>query len=484
MRPILCGVETEYGLYVEGRGAEDQIDDSADLLKGYPGPGFAGWNYGHERPRADLRGFSVDRLAEDPEDRKFDRARNRTHDRDLRNDRVLPNGARFYNDHGHPEYATPETLCLRDLAEYDRLGQDVVLQAGRAFAQATGRAVKLYKNNTDFHKASYGTHESYLTKREFGFQRLFDAVTPMLVARQILTGAGKVGAEHGSACAYQISQRADFFVEAANLETLYRRPVFNTRDEPHADPRKWIRLHVISCDANMMPVCTARRVGLVKLALALLEAGEAPVWKLADPVRTFETISKDDSYAFKVPLTGGSWTTAQEIIESYLAAAENVLEADPDVEWLVQDCRLCLSMLREDFTAFSRRVDWAAKRRVLEMVMAEEGLEWRNRDLISYDLEYHNVDPDEGLFYGWDHMGEVDDVELPDLATPKTRAYARGLAVSRFSEALVDACWQTLTFEVDGKEIEIDLPPDAVYPAELDGAANVGTFIEMLRGVN
>lgn len=491
MRPILNGVETEYGLYVEGRGAHDQIEDATALVRAYPGECFVGWDYRHESPRADLRGFSVDSLAEDPEDRKFDAGRVRSHDVDLRSDRILPNGARFYNDHGHPEFATPEAWTLYDTVQADEAGQLEVLSAGKAFASATSQEVKLYKNNTDFHGASYGTHESYLVPRKVGFEKLAAALMPLLVSRQILTGAGKVGAEHGKACAYQISQRADFFMEPVNLETLYRRPVFNTRDEPHADPAEWIRLHVISCDANMMPACTARRVGLVKLALLLAQHGDVPLWSLADPVRTFEDVSKDESYEFKVPLKGGSWTTCYEILESYLSAAECSLPlasaseiVTAELAWLIADCRLLLDLLRSDFEMFSRRVDWAAKRRLLETVMAEEGLDWRDPSLRSYDLEYHNVDPEEGLYFAWDHMGEVDHNLPPFIEAPKTRAWARGLAVSRFRETLTTACWRTLTFDRSGRRVRVELPPDATYPESLRGEPDVESFIEQLRGVH
>ena len=490
MQPILNGVETEYGLYVEGRGAHDQIDDAMVLVRAYPDECFAGWDYRHESPRADLRGFSVEALAEDPEDRKFDAGRVRSHDVDIRSDRILPNGARFYNDHGHPEFATPESFSLAEMMRWDFEGQSRVLAAGRAFAAQSGRTVKLYKNNTDFHGASYGTHESYLVPRSVGFEKLCAALMPMLVARQILTGAGKVGSEHGKACAFQISQRADFFMEPVNLETLYRRPVFNTRDEPHADPAEWMRLHVISCDANMMPACTARRVGLVKLAILLLQYGEVPSWTLADPVRSFEDVSKDESFAFKIPLKSGSWTTAYEILESYFAAAEASLPlehgselGEGEIEWLLNDCRLLLEFLRTDFESFSRRVDWAAKRRLLETVMAEEGIEWRNPSLVSYDLEYHNVDPEEGLYFAWEHMGEVDQMLPPDVAAPKTRAWARGLAVSRFSSQLKTACWRTLTLDQHGRTTQIDLPPHAVYPEELSSAESMDAFVEILRTV-
>jgi len=335
MRPILAGTETEYGLLVEGYGADQQVENAQALVRSYPDECFVGWDYRFESPRSDLRGFKLDHLAFDPTDAQFDKGKSYGSSEDIRSDRILPNGARFYNDHGHPEYSTPESFSIFELARLDQEGQSHALRATKAYESKINKPVRMFKNNTDFHKASYGTHESYLVPRSLGFQKLFDAVTPMLVVRQILTGAGKVGAEHGDPCFYQISQRADFFVEAANAETLFKRPVFNTRDEAHADPQDWIRLHMISCDANMNPRCTALRVGLVKLAIHLLEVESAPIWKFASPVKSFESISKDATHAFKIDLEGANWTTAYEVLESYFAAAEVHLELDVEMNWVI-----------------------------------------------------------------------------------------------------------------------------------------------------
>ncbi|RYG26795.1 peptidase, partial [bacterium] len=230
MTSILCGLDTEYGLLVEGRGAEDQIDDATAFVRATPDGRFVGWDYRGENPRADLRGFRLESLAFDPVDAQFDAGRTRAAPHEIRADRVLANGARFYNDHGHPEYATPECRSIFELARQDRAGEEFMLRAAQAYAAESDREIRVYKNNTDFHGASYGTHESYLVPRSLGFETLFAACVPMLVARQVLVGAGKVGSETGTWVDYQLSQRADFFVEPANAETLYRRPVFNTRD--------------------------------------------------------------------------------------------------------------------------------------------------------------------------------------------------------------------------------------------------------------
>jgi hypothetical protein len=490
MRKILAGLETEYGLLVSGRGAADQIDDAMALVRSYPGECLPIWDYRYESPRSDLRGFKQQSLTFDPEDAKFDEGKARGPDPEVRSDRILPNGARFYNDHGHPEYSTPECLSLQQLARHDRAGELAVLSAAKALEESGGSKISIYKNNTDFHGASYGTHENYLVPRELGFERLLKALLPILVVRQILTGAGKVGAETGNKCPYQLSQRADFFSELATVDTLFRRPLFNTRDEPHADPKKWIRLHVISGDANMMASCTARKVGLVKLALNLLESGYSPEWKLSDPVRAFQGISRDETYQFSIPLEGRSWTTPTEILESYFSVAEVKLELEPEMCALIGECRGLLEDLRlRGHAGIARHVDWAAKRVMLESFMEEEGGDWSDPNLTSYDLEYHNIDPEEGLYHA---LVEMDAVEkgpsLDELApllsrhTEPTRAFARGLAASKFGDEIASAAWRSVTFR-DGEELlELELPPDRTYPAQLDEAQDVGTFIEMIGG--
>lgn len=472
MRPIIAGTDTEYGLLIEGRGAGEQVEDATAFVRHYPGPAFVGWDVRWESPRADLRGFRLDHLAFDPEDAAFDAGKTHAEPHVVRADRVLPNGARFYNDHGHPEYATPECLSVDDLALHDAAGELAMLRTARAYEEATGLRTKVYKNNTDFHGASYGTHESYLVPRALGFERLFRAVTPVLVARTLLCGAGKVGAEHHGRCDYQASQRADFFAEPANAETLFRRPVFNTRDESHADPGEWIRLHVISGDANMIAASTKRRVGLVKLALALEEAGAAPPWRLRDPVEAFRLVSREPDGDPRLDLEGGSWTTAPDLLHAVLDAAEKRLDLPDDLTAVVAECRELLGARGTD--RFRRSVDWAAKRWLLRSFADSEGIRWGSPELQSYDLAYHDPDPEEGLHAALVEMGEVEPnpsglAEALVIPPPGTRAMARGVAVTKFHDRMEAASWRTVT--LDGRTYE--LPPEAEYPAALAGATTV-----------
>jgi proteasome accessory factor A len=473
MHRILAGIDTEYGLRIEGRGAETQVEDSEDFVRSYPGPSFVGWDHRFENPRNDLRGFSVDRLEIDPNDAKFDKGKSYGDPKDVRADRVLLNGARFYNDHGHPEYATPESFSIFELARLVSEGDQHLLSTAEAYALKTGRAVTLYRNNTDFHGSSFGTHESYLVSRKHSPEAIQKAVVPILIARQLLTGAGKVGAETGDPCDFQLSQRADHLSELCNLETLWRRPIFNTRDEAHADPAKWIRLHVITGDSNMMEVSCALKVGLVKLALYLLELGRVPAWQIDDPVDQFKHFSR----TMDSPETRRfGW----EIIESYSTAASGagVAEIDPEIDWVARAASELFAGLESARPAIVKRVEWLAKRSLLQQVGEEFG---EDADLRSYDLEFHNINPEEGLYHALEQANQVH----PPIPKNKfenlllTRAFARSIAVTQFKSHLQTVGWRGITINNEF----IDLPPEKEYPATLADCPDVESFIAALKEI-
>ncbi len=480
MRPILAGIETEYGFTIEDRSVSDQVEDSMELVKAFPGKCFKGWDYRFESPRADLQGFQVDSLAYDPVDALFDSGRARPPIAEERADRVLCNGARFYNDHGHPEYATPECFGGFELARADREGEDLVLLAANNLSRKIGKKVNVYKNNTDYHGSTYGTHESYLVPREFGFGKIYPAVMPMLVARQILTGAGKVGAEAGGPVRYQLSARADHLSEAFNLETLFRRPVFNTRDEAHANPEKWIRLHVICGDANLMMFCTWRKVMLIKIAIALMEIEHAPIWRISDPARSFRLVSRDVFGEGRIELEGSSWTTPRQIIESYLDLAQKHLSHDTEIMECVFDCKRLLEARNTNFDVFRRSVDWAAKYWLLDQFRDSEKLSWHDNQMQSLDLAYHHLDSDQGLFSALKEAGEVVD-DRPVKPVVCSRAQVRGFLVDRFAEYIESISWSRITLRVGTDVHSIDFPPDLEYPEEIFDVETIEEAIQSLR---
>lgn len=472
----LCGIETEYGLWIDGRGPESQQDDSKTFVEYCPNPSYLGWDNFVESPRADLRGFEAKRLSVDPRDQQYEyRTETRTYAQ-LRADRILTNGARFYNDHGHPEYCTPECFSAIDAALEDLHGESVLLDTLRA----SGMPAKIYKNNTDFHGASYGTHESYLVPRSLGFDRLFNAVVPVLIARQILCGAGKVGSETGQTCNFQLSQRADFLTEVASVDTLYRRPIFNTRDEPHADPNKWTRMHVICGDANRNPIATMRKLLLVQCQLKLLESDKAPKFPISNPVKAFEQISKDESHEFVF-----EGHRCSDVIRTVALASLEFLDMDERESSALRGVLLALDRYEaEGWSGLIGEADWAAKKYLIEHYFEPTGDQ--AQDLLaqqSLDLAYSNIDPEESLFTAMQEMNLIAPFEWERNQSIHTRAYARGLAVEKFNGQMISASWGRITFATSSGKQSIDLEPELGYPAHLSDAKSVEEFIESLRNM-
>ena len=284
--PKIVGIETEYGVTLRGAPDPNPVVASSLLINGYVEQRRVGWDFEDESPGRDARGFARDG-SQPPEVE--------TH---LVN-AVLTNGARYYVDHAHPEYSTPECSDPLQAVLYDKAGERILarsMDAARRLLPA-GQEIVVYKNNSDGKGNSYGCHENYLVDRNVPFAMLVRNLMPWFVTRQVFTGAGKVGAENGAdAVDYQITQRADFFEEEVGLETTLKRPIVNTRDEPHADPQKYRRLHVIVGDANLCEVATFLKVGTTAIVLAMVEDGFIDKdLSIANPVPSMRTVSHDVS---------------------------------------------------------------------------------------------------------------------------------------------------------------------------------------------
>ena len=414
---------------------------------------------------------------------------------------VLTNGARLYVDHAHPEYATPECTNARDLVVWDVAGERIMEAAGRRAEAALppGSAVHLHKNNTDGKGAAYGTHENYLVPRRVPFGLLTRHLIPMFVTRIVLTGAGRIGSDAEPAADFQLSQRADFFEAEVGLETTVRRPLMNTRDEPHADPDLWRRLHVINGDANLCEVATLVKVGAMLLVLRAVEAGALPEpLVLADPLATFRAVSRDMTLRRPLELADGRRMTALDVQEAYATACADLVarEGAGDGDELVLHwwTRL-IDHGREDPGRLAGTVDWATKLALIEAFRARHGLGPTDDRVRMVDLQYHDVRRDRGLHHRLAAAGRVvrlttDDEVDRAVATPPedSRAWFRGRCIARFPEAVVAAGWDSVVLDT-GAEALVRLPLEdpsrgtrAQVGAVLDGAVDAADLLERLGG--
>ena len=459
----LLGMETEYGIIREDLEYSDPVEESMKLLKSCPQKSVVGkWAYSQENSHQDMRGFKVHSLAQDEEEDAFcaeDRKRPYSY-LEMKCDRVLSNGARFYNDHTHPEYSTPECNSLFSLVAHDVAGERILAESAKIRNQELGeKAVQVFKNNTDYSGHSYGTHDNYLFPREIPFDLLVNTLLPFMVTRQLFAGAGKVGSENPKTSHYkglQLAQRSDFIERILSIETMTQRPIINTRDEPHASRNQYRRLHLIMGDANMSAYATALKVGSTRFVLNLIARGTTlPDIELENPVEDVLRVSQDKNRNAILKRNSGKTITALEIQEIYLEAVEKTFpEKDRESKWVIQEWRKTLNELKHSPDKLSNRIDWAIKEKLFSEFMESENLDWDNPMLQSLDLEYHNLDPDRGLYRGLEQEKEVyslcTEKEISraiEFPPEKTRAKIRGDAVSKESEKIKRIHWTGIEFE-------------------------------------
>ncbi|MDP9403073.1 MAG: proteasome accessory factor PafA2 [Actinomycetota bacterium] len=455
--PKVCGTETEYGIDPRGMGEKNPIAASSVLINAYVSElqRQVGWDFEDESPGTDARGFSREgAMAPEIE----------TH---LVN-AVLTNGARYYVDHAHPEFSTPECLDALECVRYDKAGERILARSMQAAARSLpdGQHIVIYKNNSDRKGNSYGAHENYLMDRQVPFGRIVAHLIPYFVTRQIFTGAGKVGTEAGSTgelrVDFQLTQRADFFEEEVGLETTLKRPIVNTRDEPHADAQKYRRLHVIVGDANLSEVATFLKVGVTSIVLCMIEDdwfGDRG-FTLAAPVQAMRRVSYDLQLNHTLELADGRRAKALDVQWEYLDLARKYAEdrglepvgAEVGAE-VLRRWEEVLTALETDPMSLSAQLDWVAKYRLLSGYRDRHNLSWDDPRLAAMDLQYHDVRPERSLYekLGMERVVTEDSVTEAVTEPPAgTRAYFRGRCLQRWASSIAAANWDSLVFDLGG----------------------------------
>lgn len=370
----------------------------------------------------------------------------------------LFNAGRVYMDMGHIEYATPECKSLFDLVAFDRAGDLIFQRALKSLGLE--KEVSFFKNNVDhFTGATFGCHENYLIRRNVPFSAMIiPALLPFLVTRQIFCGAGRVGSFNDSfyyygweekngqaqedSVSFQISQRADHIVTEIYQWIQFSRAIINTRDEPLADHNKYRRLHLLVGDSNMSEYANALKIGTTAMVLNLLERKIFPQnVNLGDPVWALKKISRDPGFTWILERKNGRTISAIEIQRQYLALAErHLIGIDEESDWVLREWSHTLDDLEKDPRLLSDRLDWVAKKWLLETFMESEGVGWDDPWLKSLDLEYHNINPNRGFYYDLIQKDMVkrvlkeNDIRQASCSPPQdTRAKARASLIQALS---------------------------------------------------
>lgn len=464
----VMGLETEFGVSVPGHPTMNAMVTSSHIVNSYARiagldrSALAHWDYERESPLKDARGFDVSRSDAHP---------SQLTDQDdselgLAN-LILTNGSRFYVDHAHPEYSTPEVTNPRDAVLWDRAGTVIAQRAANAGPVFDGQRIRLYKNNVDNKGASYGCHENYLMKRSTPFVDIVRTLIPFFVTRQLFTGTGRLGkGSEGQRKEFQLSQRADYFEVEVGLETTLKRPLINTRDEPHADPEKYRRLHVIIGDANLSDTATLLKMGSTAIILSMIESGFTfdDRLNIKDPVRELTQVSYDTSLTHQMTMSSGPAQTAIDVQFRILEAAHHFCESqpamDPDTREILSLWQSTLESLARDPMECVSIIDWVAKMSLMNGYIRRDNGSWEDPRLALLDLQYSDIDPSRGIAAKLEQKGALirlftdSEVESAVNNPPSdTRAFFRGECIRRYPESIAAASWDSVVFDTGGETL-------------------------------
>jgi proteasome accessory factor A len=389
----------------------------------------------------------------------------------------LKNGGRLYIDAvgSHEEYATAECTDLLDILRHDRAGRMILAE----LVQELGleEVVSFHNNSIDhFGGHTFGCHENYLVQIEDRFfNEALSYLLPFLVTRQIFAGIGRVGghqltrpnsqnnimtlSEHevdyvwvsnfygveiDNSVDFQLSQRADHIVKTISSRVRFNRAIINPKWDSYYSYSNLHRLHILFGESNMSEYANFLKIGTTSLVLDLIEEGLIPPEvEIADPLDTLRSVSRDSTFQWAVPMRNGNTISAIDLQRRYLDVAKRHLyRRDTQTDRVLAEWEEILNALERDPLSTSDRLDWSAKYLLYRDFMEENGVSWQDDVMQSLDLEYHNINPNAGLFYGLEQAGAmrrmVTDEEVREAMTqpPKnTRALGRGQIISKLIES-------------------------------------------------
>lgn len=478
------GIETEFGCFVR----DDRVGTTETVVENIK-------NYAFHKSKLGL----IDLTARDE---AFEPARSGG---------FLMNGGRLYIDAvgSHLEYATPECAGLFDLVAHEKAGHRIVTNVVQALGWED--KVSFHNNNVDhFGGHTFGCHENYLIRADDRFPSdSIQLILPFLTTRQIFAGAGRVGghrldhagyrpslsdvAEHpidfiwvshvynvepDPTVHYQLSQRADHIVRVTASRVRFNRAIINPKWDSVYGYHNYQRLHLLFGEGNMSEYAHALKIGTTCLVLDLLEARALPSWlRLQDPLQTLRSVSRDSTRKWIVQMMDGSTVPAIDIQRAYLQLAQKKFSGrDSETDWTLQEWESVLDLLETDPERLEDRIDWLIKLKILRAYMQEEGWGWGDDALHSIDLEYHNVNANQGLYYAMEQMGEVKrvlDTERIDSAITNppanTRAAARGQVIRKLAEKRYNRYYIDWDIVYVDRNRQVDMrDPFNTYQREID----------------
>ena len=246
---------------------------------------------------------------------------------------------------------------------------------------------------------------------------------------------------------------------------MVKRPIINTRDEPHADREKYRRLHVIVGDANLSEYTIYLRNGATALILSMIEDGAIKKnLSLRDPVRAIKEASHDSTCKKELQLDNGKRMTAVQMQTEYVDMALDYVSSrsiDPITKDVLAKWQRVMECLARDPMELDQQIDWVMKKSMIEQFMERKSLDWKSPQVEMLDLQYHDVRQDKGLYYILERQGRAERIVTDEeiaaaIHQPPedTRAYFRGECLRRYGPAVFGVNWDSISFGIGDEPIK------------------------------
>ena len=496
MEQRIVGIETEFGCFVETDGKGRSVGSAERIVEAVKDHAFL-------RKRLGLLDMHARDYAFEP----------------ARSGGFLINGGRLYVDAvgSHEEYATPECVTWSDAVAYDRAGR-VLLQS---LVDDLGLSddVAFYANAIDhFGGHTFGCHENYLVDiSASAFRGSLSLLMPFLVTRQIFAGVGRVGGhklnrndfrknvmnigEHDvdtmwvadfygveldNSVEFQLSQRADHIVNTVSSRVRFNRAIINPKRDSYYDYSDLHRLHVLFGEPNMNEYAMWLKVATTCIVLDLMDLKVLPSdVRVDDVLGTLRGVSRDQTMKWPVRRPNGKTMGAIDLQRIYLEAAQTYLKGkDEQTDLALVEWENVLDGLERDPMQMGDRLDWVAKKSMLQEYIDSEKTNWKDDALHSLDMEYHNINPRKSLYYALEEMGAVrricTDAQIESSTrNPPQNTRAKGRA--EVIQALLERRWTRYLIDWDWVRVDKDRHlelrnPFHTYEEEAEA------FVQSVRG--
>lgn len=400
---------------------------------------------------------------------------------------MLSNGGRYYKDIGdHPEYATPEDTEFMGTVANEIAGERIVFDTAeytKPNHEYGFNDFRILKRVIDDDNNTNGYHINLAGdagRLSLGQGRLM----PMgahLSSINILAGAGAVIPRDSSAGGpyYSVAQKSlTLNLDFSATSTGNTNPLISTRDEALSDSKN-VRMHITSLDANMSPWATWMKIGTSSLVMRMIEQGyldsDTYVFEKDKMFQVGRMVARDiDMDQHFEMVNGNKWSALD--IQTDLASrarelADKGLVTSEELAVLAEWERALTDMANNPEDLFDR-VEWIAKRLVLERYMARNALSLSSPEVRQKDLQWSYI-AENGIgmrlrqtaWAKW--MPPAEAIERAYHSAPTTtRAMARAAFIYEHAsrKRKVKANWTYMSVDLGGKTHRHDIKSLEPHP--------------------